>query len=767
MASTKPRMLLICEKSDQMQSYIGAYRKYYRDIPYQVEFATLQGHVDEIRGAKEDKAGKWTLDNSLFIPQGFKDWDFEPNAVNSSKSSPYILNSDYGKRYYDGVMEKFEKYPDIQYLGIGTDDDVEGSFLAAAFISMLPDKYQKLPRLRLFIDDLSDESIVDGFQHMHRMTDLLPDGKSTYNSHTNSGILRSQANYVMGVALTKALTVKTGVTTNVGYVKAPIIQLVSYRYQQFIDFKPKDYFELDADIHHPEGDFKAHLINIKDKNNPVRFNNKDRALQFIDTLSNKGKIIDVKKAKVLTKAPQFYKLTKLQGVLNRRYNMSLNRSMDVIEKLYKKNKVLTYPRTTSNVISKKAVGDLPDIIRMCSLIPQLKPYANHALELNRFDEVAKDKRFVNDKKVNVHPALMLNPKVFRKEGEKVFNWDKFSQEERQVLFEVALSNLLPFLELKESLRKKVQIECEGHDEYRWNATDTTVIKPGWSALVHKQSTNDGLKQCIPNVKKDDVVGIAPDIQSKQTTPLSLFTIASLTENLDTLTHAEELLSDPKSKDILKQFKGIGTPATRGNIITTLFNKKFLRLSTAADKKKYGIPVKHVIPTENGLQLNKILNELHLMQLDDVVDFEDDIYHVQLNEMDPKEFQDKYFTLAKNYIENVKKIEIDKSQFSKKENIVGKCPVCGGNVISQKTFFNCANRKIEKDEAGNYHVTGCTFSMYKKPFGLKHELSDANAKKLLSGKKTGKLKFHSKKKDKDFEGYLYFDNASQDVKLTFK
>ena len=241
----------------------------------------------------------------------------------------------------------------------------------------------------------------------------------------------------------------------------------------------------------------------------------------------------------------------------------------------------------------------------------------------------------------------------------------------------------------------------------------------------------------------------------------------MTENLDTLTHAEELLSDPKSKDILKQFKGIGTPATRGNIITTLFNKKFLRLSTAADKKKYGIPVKHVIPTENGLQLNKILNELHLMQLDDVVDFEDDIYHVQLNEMDPKEFQDKYFTLAKNYIENVKKIEIDKSQFSKKENIVGKCPVCGGNVISQKAFFNCANRKIEKDEAGNYHVTGCNFSMYKKPFGLKHELSDANAKKLLSGKKTGKLKFHSKKKDKDFDGYLYFDNASQDVKLTFK
>lgn len=767
MVSTKPRMLLISEKSDQMQSYLDVYRKNYQAIPYQVEFATLQGHVDEIRGAKEDKAEKWTLDNALFIPAGFKTWDFQPNAVNASNTSPYILNSNYGKRYYDQVIEKFKKYPDIQCLGIGTDDDVEGSFLAAAFISMLPSKYQKLPRLRLFIDDLSDESIIEGFQHMHRMTDLLPDGKTTYNSHTNSGILRSQANYVMGVALTKALTVKTGITTNVGYVKAPIIQLVSYRYQQYVDFKPKDYFELDANIHHAEGDFKAHLINTKDKNNPVRFNQKDQALQFIDTLSNQGQIMSVQKAKVFSKAPQFYKLTKLQGVLNSRYNMSLNRSMDVIEKLYKIDKVLTYPRTTSNVISRKSVKDLPNIIRMCSLIPQLKPYANHALELNRFDEVAKDTRFVNDKKVNVHPALTLNPKQFRKEGEQVFNWEKFTQEERQVLFEVALSNLLPFLELKESLRKKVQIECQGHDDYCWNATDTIVIKPGWSALVHKKSTNDGLKQGIPNVKKGDQVGITPNLQAKQTIPLPLFTIKSLTDNLDNLTHAEELLSDPKSKDILKQFKGIGTPATRGSIITTLFDKKFLRLSTAADKKKYGIPAKHIIPTENGLQLNKVLEKLHLMRLDDVVDFENDVYQVQLNAMDPQAFQEKYFALAKNYVENVKQIDIDPNQFIKKNSIVGKCPICGGNVVTQKTFFNCENRKTVKDDEGQYHVTGCKFSVYRKPFGLKRDLTKSDMQKLLKGEKTHKLHFHSKKKDKDFDGYLIYDQASQNIKLSFK
>lgn len=765
MSSTKKKMLLISEKDDMMKAYREVYNAHYKEIPYSIYFATLQGHVDEIRGAKEDKEGKWTLDNALFIPEGFKTWDFSPNAVNSAKKSPYIL-SKIGHRYYDYVIQTLEKYPDIDYIGIGTDDDIEGSFLAAAFISMLPDKYQELPRLRLFIDDNSEETILDGLKHMHKPTDIFPDGKTTYNSHTNSGILRSQANYVMGIALTKALTVKTGITTNVGYVKAPIIQLVAYRYNQFVNFQPKDFFEIKAQVHHPEGDFEANLIDTEHKNNPVRFNQKDKALEFIDGLSNEGTVESASKKKVITKAPQFYKLTKLQGILNSRYNMSLDRSMSIIEKLYNTDKVLTYPRTTSVVISENQAKLLPDIINMIRCIPPLKPYAEKALKLNRFAEVTKDKRYVDSKHVDIHPALMLNPKEFNKKGEKFFDWGHFSQEEQQVLFEVALNNLLPFLEPKESLRKTVLINCESHPDVKWRATDTVVTKPGWSELIHNKSTNDELKQSIPNVKKDDKVGIAPDLQAKQTSPLPLFTIKSLNDNLDTLTHMEDLLTDPKSKDILKQFKGIGTAATRGNIITTLINKKFIRLSTSKDKKEKGIPVKHVIPTENGLQLNKILQELHLMQLDDVVDFENDINHVQLNEMQPKEFQDKYFKLAEDYVNNVKKFDIDPSLFTRKKDVVGKCPICGGNIFAQKAFFNCENRKVEKDAKGNYHTVGCQFSLYRKPFGLKRSLTISNARKLLNGEKVGKLDFHSKKKDKDYQAYLTLDSKSHDYKLEF-
>lgn len=750
---TKPGVLLLAEKDSQAEDFRKVYYKHMREIPYVFYFGVLAGHVDELKPTPKEK---WSFDNALNVPQGFLKWNFD--GITTPQNSPYQIKANEKKRQ-QRIINTLDTH-DIQYICIATDPDIEGSYLAAAFLSTLPVKYQRLPRLRLFEDDNTEKTLLKAFKKLHAEDEELSDGKKTYHSLENSGVLRGQTNFIMGTSLTRALTLKNNNLIKVGYVKAPILQLVTRRYEQYVNFKPQNYYEIEANAVHANGNFKVKLVDAK-KQQIIKLKDKNLAEEKCNLLSRQGKVLKQERKKEITQAPQFYKLTKLQGVLNKRYNIPLNKSMEVIEKLYNDDKILSYPRTDSVVLAEGQIKDLPAMVTMCMSIPALKPYAERAIKLNRFDEVAKNKRFVNQKKVDTHPALTLNP-----HEKKSFEWNHFTKTEQQVIYEVGLSCLLPFLEPKETARTKVTISAEGHDKLNWLATGSVVLKAGWSELMHSKPADDELKNSLPSLNVDDDIVLEPETTTHQTKPQPLYTESSLMDHLGTLSNLGDVL--PKEyTNLLKNFaQGIGTSATRGNIITDLIKNGSMQITK---KRLKDIPAKRVIPTPEGIKLAHQLSKLQIMQIEDVVRFEMDLTAVQEQKMTPKAFQDKYIVLAEQQVDKVKNSQLEKINLQRKSNQdtepLGKCPMCGNDVIEGKNIFRCKNNRFKK-ENGQWIHEGCNFQIYKHPFNMKNTLTANDVKKILGGKTTGYKTFVSKKTNKEFKAKLNLDNDTKELKLNF-
>ena len=750
----KPALLLLAEKEEgQCKLYKETYFAHQQEIPYRFYFTSLQGHVDELKAQSKEK---WTAENALNIPAAFKTWNFAPNAVNAPQDSPYRIKKSCQSKY-DYIIKMLTEHPEIEGICIGTDDDIEGSFLASAFLSTLPAKYQRLPRYRLFIDDLSSQTILAAMKHLPRETECLPDSKATFASFNNSGILRSQVNFAMGTSLTRALTVKAQKFIRVGYVKGPIIQLVNKRYQQFVNFKPETFYQGSATIVHPNGNFSAKLVD--EKNHQLRFKTQLELQQVLQTLPQQSTILKQERKRKITLAPQFFKKTELQGILNQRYNMPLKRSEQLLEKLYHEDLLLTYPRTDSVVIKRAQAPELPAIVTMCMSIPALKPYAQRTLKLNRFKEVVNDprKRWVNDKKVSIHPALMLNTKEH-----KSFNWDDYSRDEQQILYEVALRCLLPFLEPKETA--ETSIDIAGNDTYHWRATGSTIIKAGWSELKHKRATDDEVKHSLPTVNVGDDVAVNSEAVKGQTKPQPLYTIKTLMTHLGTLSNLQDVLPNEDRKLLQNFAQGIGTSSTRATIIDQLISNKSLRLT----KKGEQLPAKRLIPTEAGIDLADTLNQMGILQLSDVVHFEMDLTAVQNQEMSAKAFQEKYFELTQKQVDQVLNVgELQISPSEKQEtNAVGHCPLCGGNVIERKNSYTCEHCQYTKMVTGEWKHSGCDFAINKHAFGAKQALSNKAMQKLLAGDVSPQLTFHSKRKNKDFKARLRYNFDKQQLELVF-
>ena len=772
----KPLMLLIAEKRTVRNEYEKVYQKHKQEIPYNLIFAELKGHIDEVKNNKHEN---WE-EHQFVLPQGFLQWNFANNAVNETKNSPYQV-AETGKRYLNNIVNLLDKY-NVDYLGIGTDDDIEGSALASMFLSLLPTKYQQIPRLRLFINDTSEKSILYGLKHMYQDSDVMKNGITTFANYTNSGILRSQINFVAGVSLTRALNVKTQgkIKANFGLVKAPILEMVNARYQQFINFQPQTFYYITDTVNLPKGQFNTSLFSYTD-NKKLVSTNKDEVANIYQQLPNIVMLKDIKHKTIEKPAPQFYRLTKLQGVLNKKYNMSLSTSLAVIEEMYLKDKLITYPRTESVVLGSGQINDLPKIVELCTSIPTLKPFALLAQKLNRFNIVAHDKRFINDKKLSAHTAITLNPNY----PNTHFNWNELDQNKQCILYEIAVNNLAPFLlpHITDNSVAIFKLTNELQNQYYLSGSQNIVMQKGWTELLEntKQITSNDNVDVLASLEQQSQqarYNVTHQIANGQTKPLPLYTIQSLMDNLDNLNNTDNLLSENAKldKNILKQFQGIGTGATRGSIIEQLQANKMIYKTTKNFAEQH-INKGKIIPTKAGVLFADILKDMHLLQLQEVVKLENDLINIQNGRITPHEFQQQYFANIKAQVKLIQdndnqtlwqKIMANADTTSKKV-LVGKCPLCNGNVYVDNKFVACENSKLQlvdsnnqvvkqKSQATHYVLVGCQFLFNVKPYGSNKKLTTTDIKAIIKqGMTNNEYTLHSNKKHKDYSAKLKWDN----------
>ncbi|MES1040632.1 DNA topoisomerase III [Peribacillus simplex] len=432
---------------------------------------------------------------------------------------------------------------DVNEVIVATDAGREGELVARWIIDKA--KVHK-PIKRLWISSVTDKAIKDGFNN-------LKPGKA-YEDLYISAVARSEADWYIGLNATRALTTKFNAQLNCGRVQTPTVAMVAAREEEIANFKPQTYYGIEA---------QTDGLNLtwQDASGNSRSFNKEKTDAIVKSLGSKdATVVSIDRKAKKTFAPGLYDLTELQRDGNKLFGYSAKETLNIMQKLYEQHKVLTYPRTDSRYLSSDIVSTLPERLKACA-VGEYRSLANKVL--NKPIKVSKG--FVDDSKVSDHHAIIPT--------EGYVNISSFTDKERKIYDLVVkrfLAVLFPAFEY-EQLTVQTKI-----GDQKFIAKGKTVIHSGWKEVYanhfdDEESTDDVKEQLLPRIEKDDVLKTKLITQtSGQTKPPARFTEATLLSAMENPAKFMKT-NDKKLVDTLKSTGGLGTVATRADIIDKLFN----------------------------------------------------------------------------------------------------------------------------------------------------------------------------------------------------
>lgn len=595
---------------------------------------------------------------------------------------------------------------DVDEVVIATDAGREGELVARWIIEKA---HIKKPIKRLWISSSTDKAIKEGFTK-------LRDGRD-YNNLYYSAIARAEADWIVGINATRALTTKYNASLSCGRVQTPTLAIISKREDEIRNFKPKDYYTLDV-LTEKGGSYLK--LSWHDRNNSTSTFNKDKIEKIKKKVNNKDlKIVDVKKSNKKKYSPALYDLTELQRDANKIFGYSAKETLSIMQKLYEHHKVLTYPRTDSRYLTDDIVDTLKDRIKAVNT----SEYSKVCMKLLK-TKIKPNKSFVDNSKVSDHHAIIPTE-------ERVFLGD-LSDKERKIYDLVVkrfLSVLCPPFEYEQTTIKGVS---EGET---FTANGNKINKLGWreNYTVEDDETYGG----IIDVNVGEVLNIeSVKIESKKTNPPSYLNEATL------LTEMEK--------------NNLGTVATRADIIEKLFNSFFVEMKN-----------KEIHITSKGRQLLD-LAPADLKSPELTAKWEKTLTDISKG----KSKKNDFINQMKNYSKTiVKEIKNSENKFKHDNLTRNKCPNCGKfmlevngkrgkmlvcedrecntrKLISQTTNARCPNchKRLELKGEGEGKIFTCSC-------GYREKLSSFNKRKSEEKGKASK---------KDINKYLKNQNKDQEV-----
>lgn len=577
----------------------------------------------------DNKYKKWSMDTLPMLPKQMK-----LTVIKKSQ-----------KQFYD--VKKQMLRDDISEIVIATDAGREGELVARWIIEKAG---VRKPFKRLWISSQTDKAILDGFRN-------LKDGR-LYDNLYHAAECRSEADWVVGLNVTRALTCKYNAQLSAGRVQSPTIAMIVQREEDIKNFKPKRFYNISVTS---ENNIK---LSWKDKNN--NNNTFDEAVidGIVSKLNRSNKVSKITRVEEKSKkqyAPELYDLTELQRDCNKIWGYSAKQTLSIMQRLYESHKILTYPRTDSRYITKDIVATIPDRLKAVST----GEYRMAAQELLRGRIEAKSS-FVNDSKVSDHHAIIPT--------EESPNMSKLTSEERHVYDLVVKRFLSVMMPPYEYLQTTVEIELEGE---KFETKGSVVKSLGWKKL-YKDNKED--VQSLPKVNQGDNLKLTSISKGfGDTQPPSRFTEATLLSAMEN-PHKYVNVSKDAAKT-LGETGGLGTVATRADIIEKLFN------SFVIERKGNSI-----VPTSKGKQLMELVpNDLKSPLL--TAKWENQLDQIAKGKLDDKKFIQEMRNYAIALVEDVKH---DKGKF-KHDNLTGKkCPECGKYMLEVKgkngTMNVCQDRE---------------------------------------------------------------------------
>lgn len=428
---------------------------------------------------------------------------------------------------------------DVNEVIIATDAGREGELVARWILAKAK---SRKPIKRLWISSVTDQAIREGFNN-------LKDGRK-YDHLYEAAVARAEADWVVGINATRALTVKYNAQLSTGRVQTPTLAMIANREQQIKNFKPKTYYGLQALTNTVTFTWQE-----KGTNQTQSFQKEkmEQLLKSLDSVKT-GEVIDVKTTPKRTPAPHLFDLTELQKEAHKRYGWSAKETLSTLQNLYERHKIVTYPRTDSKHLTSDMKSTFTDRIK-ASAVGDYRAAANKILSKGT---PQAQKGVVNDALVSDHHAIIPT--------EEVVNLRALSDKEYKLYDLIVKRFLAVFYGAYEYDQTVVTLKV-GNETF--TAKGNTVRDEGWKA-VYLQEDEQSNERTLPVFKKGEQVslrGIA--LTEGQTKPPARFNEGTL---LAAMENPSQFMGD-ESKELVKTLKetgGIGTVATRADIIEKLF-----------------------------------------------------------------------------------------------------------------------------------------------------------------------------------------------------
>ncbi|MBU5438413.1 DNA topoisomerase III [Tissierella sp. MSJ-40] len=591
-----------------------------------------------------------TLADPEAYDKKYKSWRIEDLPM----LPPYlklVVIKQSSKQFY--IVKEQMNRKDVSEIVIATDAGREGELVARWIIEKAG---VKKPIKRLWISSVTDKAIKDGFNN-------LKDGR-VYENLYESAQARAEADWVVGINATRALTCRYNAQLSCGRVQTPTLFMIAKREEEIKKFKAKEYYGITASTNNLK------LIWQDSNNKDTKTFNKDKCDQILTNIKGKdGKVIDVEKTHKKSFPPGLYDLTELQRDANKIFGYSAKETLSIMQRLYESHKVLTYPRTDSRYISDDLVETLEDRVKACNI----GPYSKMASQvLNK--PIKGNKSFVDNSKVTDHHAIIPT--------EERVPLSQLNDKERKIYDLVVkrfLAVLYPPFEYEQTT-----IKAKIGDE-NFIAKGKRVVAQGWKEVYsnnfQEDEEEDITEQVLPLINKGDILKISSTIQTQGKTkppePFNEGTLLSAMEN-----PARYMANE--SKDLIKiigETGGIGTVATRADIIEKLFNTFLI--------EKRG---KDIFITSKGKQLLDLVPE-ELKSPALTAEWEQKLGLIAKGKLNRKIFINEMKEYSKTVVNEIKNSE----EVFKHDNLTrNKCPECGKYMLEVKgkkgRMYVCQDRE---------------------------------------------------------------------------
>ena len=522
----------------------------------------------------------WALGHlvTLADPEGydkkFKEWNMSDLPMVPKKWELVVIRQT-SSQYNHVKSQLFRK--DVDCIIIATDAGREGELVARW---ILEKSGCRKPIKRLWISSVTDKAIREGFDH-------LKDGRQ-YNDLYYAAGARAQADWLVGINATRALTCKYNAQLSCGRVQTPTLSIIARREDEIRNFKPEDYYGLRCTT--GSGVSRTSWTWQHEKSGSLRSFQKELLTGLEQQIRKASLHLDeVHTSSKRTFSPGLYDLTELQRDANRRFGYSAKETLNIMQRLYENHKVLTYPRTDSRYIGRDIVPTIKERLRACCI----GPYKQFIAPLLR-EPLRTGKSFVDDSKVSDHHAIIPTEEYVR--------LDHMTNEERKIYDLVVrrfISVLYPPFEYEQTTMKASV--CG----QTFIAKGKIITSAGWRRLYDTWNDSEedaeeelsAREQPLPPLKTGSILPVSgTEVTSGRTKPPARFTEATLLSAMENPVKYMES-SDARARKTLGETGGLGTVATRADIIEKLFH------SFLIEKKGNEISI-----TSKGKQLLELVPE---------------------------------------------------------------------------------------------------------------------------------------------------------------